>query len=70
MSTATLATLDRATRIRIAVVAVLLAVVVLVLPPVLSLYWIDVLTAVAIYSVVALGLPRRHGAPAREASLL
>jgi branched-chain amino acid transport system permease protein len=56
MSTTTLATLDRATRIRIAVVAVLLAVVVLVLPPVLSLYWIDVLTAVAIYSVVALGL--------------
>jgi branched-chain amino acid transport system permease protein len=56
MSTATLATLDRATRIRIVVIAVLLAVVVLVLPPLLSLYWIDVLTAVAIYSVVALGL--------------
>ena len=56
MSTATLATLDRATRIRIAVIAVLLAVVVLALPPLLSLYWIDVLTAVAIYSVVALGL--------------
>ena len=56
MSTTTLATLDRATRIRIAVVAALLAVVVLLLPPLLSLYWIDVLTAVAIYSVVALGL--------------
>jgi branched-chain amino acid transport system permease protein len=56
MSTATLATLDRATRIRIGVVAALLAVIVLVLPLVLSLYWIDVLTAVAIYSVVALGL--------------
>jgi branched-chain amino acid transport system permease protein len=56
MSTATLATLDRATRVRIGVVAALLAVVVLVLPLVLSLYWIDVLTAVAIYSVVALGL--------------
>jgi branched-chain amino acid transport system permease protein len=55
-ATATLATLDRATRVRIVVVAALLAVVVLVLPPVLSLYWIDVLTAVAIYSVVALGL--------------
>jgi len=34
----------------------LLLVVVLVLPPLLSAYWIDVLTAVAIYSVVALGL--------------
>jgi branched-chain amino acid transport system permease protein len=54
--TATLATLDRATRIRIAVVAALLLILVLVLPPLLSLYWIDVLTAVAIYSVVALGL--------------
>jgi branched-chain amino acid transport system permease protein len=52
----TLATLDRATGIRIAIVAALLAVVLLVLPPVLSLYWIDVLTAVAIYSIVALGL--------------
>jgi branched-chain amino acid transport system permease protein len=37
-------------------VAVLLLVVVLALPPLLSTYWIDVLTAVAIYSVVALGL--------------
>jgi branched-chain amino acid transport system permease protein len=55
-SVASLSGIDRATRIRIAVVAVLLAVVVLVLPPLLSLYWIDVLTAVAIYSVVALGL--------------
>jgi branched-chain amino acid transport system permease protein len=53
---ATLATLDRATRVRIVVVGALLAIVVLVLPPLLSLYWIDVLTAVAIYSVVALGL--------------
>jgi branched-chain amino acid transport system permease protein len=31
-------------------------VLVLVVPPVLSAYWVDVLTAVAIYSVVALGL--------------
>jgi branched-chain amino acid transport system permease protein len=51
-----LATIDRATRIRIAVTAGLLAAVVFVLPPLLSLYWIDVLTATAIYSVVALGL--------------
>src|ERR671926_936148 len=57
MSTATtLTTLDRPTRIRIVIVAALLAAVVFVLPPLLSLYWIDVLTAVAIYSVVALGL--------------
>ena len=45
---ASLATLDRATRVRIAVVAALLAVVVFVLPALLSLYWIDVLTATAI----------------------
>jgi len=51
-----IATLDRATRVRIAVVAALLAVLVFVLPPLLSLYWIDVLTATAIYAVVALGL--------------
>jgi branched-chain amino acid transport system permease protein len=40
----------------VATVLVLLLVAVLVLPPLLSAYWIDVLTAVAIYSVVALGL--------------
>jgi branched-chain amino acid transport system permease protein len=34
----------------------LLLVVLLAMPPLLSAYWIDVLTAVAIYSVVALGL--------------
>src|SRR5919205_1043969 len=54
MATASLR--DRATLIRAGVIAVLLLVVVLVLPPRLSLYWIDVLTAVAIYTVVALGL--------------
>jgi branched-chain amino acid transport system permease protein len=41
---------------RIAVTGALLAVVLFALPPLLSLYWIDVLTAVAIYAVVALGL--------------
>ncbi len=51
-----IATLDRPTRVRIAVIAALLAVLVFVLPPLLSLYWIDVLTATAIYAVVALGL--------------
>jgi branched-chain amino acid transport system permease protein len=53
---ASIATLDRATRVRIAVVAALLAVLVFVLPPLVSLYWIDVFTASAIYAVVALGL--------------
>src|SRR5215468_12521711 len=41
---------------RPAAVVVLLLLVILALPPLLSTYWIDVLTAVAIYSVVALGL--------------
>jgi branched-chain amino acid transport system permease protein len=56
-----LAAIDRATRVRIAVIAALLAAVVLVLPPLLSLYWIDVLTASAIYAVVALGLATLMG---------
>jgi branched-chain amino acid transport system permease protein len=42
--------------VRVAVTVALLAFVLLGLPPLLSTYWIDVLTAVAIYSVVALGL--------------
>ncbi|HYY88031.1 MAG TPA: hypothetical protein VFA49_04485, partial [Chloroflexota bacterium] len=41
---------------RLGVILALLLVTVLALPPLLSAYWIDVLTAVAIYSVVALGL--------------
>src|SRR5215470_8961721 len=41
---------------RPAAVVVLLLLVILALPPLLSAYWIKVLTAVAIYSVVALGL--------------
>jgi branched-chain amino acid transport system permease protein len=43
-------------RVRIVVIVVLLAFVLFLLPLLLSTYWIDVLTAVAIYSVVALGL--------------
>jgi branched-chain amino acid transport system permease protein len=38
------------------IVSAVLLVLVIALPPLLSAYWIDVLTAVAIYSVVALGL--------------
>jgi branched-chain amino acid transport system permease protein len=53
---ASLATLDRPTRVRIAVIAALLVVLVFAVPPLLSLYWIDVFTASAIYAVVALGL--------------
>jgi branched-chain amino acid transport system permease protein len=48
--------LDARASARLAAVAVFLLVALLVLPPILSTYWIDVLTAVAIYSVVALGL--------------
>jgi len=44
------------TIVRGGVIAVLLAFVLAGLPPLLSVYWLDVLTAVAIYSVVALGL--------------
>jgi branched-chain amino acid transport system permease protein len=44
------------TGIRAGIVLALLLFVVLGLPPMLSTYWIDVLTAVAIYSIVALGL--------------
>src|SRR3954462_3602718 len=53
---ASLATIDRTIRTKIGVVAGLLAVLVFVLPPLFSLYWIDVFTASAIYAVVALGL--------------
>jgi branched-chain amino acid transport system permease protein len=56
-----LAAIDRATRIRIVVIAALLAVVVFALPPLLSIYWIDVLTASVIYAVVALGLATLMG---------
>jgi branched-chain amino acid transport system permease protein len=56
-----LAAIDRATRVRIVVIAALLAVVVFALPPLLSIYWIDVLTASVIYAVVALGLATLMG---------
>jgi branched-chain amino acid transport system permease protein len=49
-------TIDRPARVRLGVVAGILAVLLLALPPLLSLYWVDVFTASAIYSVVALGL--------------
>jgi branched-chain amino acid transport system permease protein len=48
--------LETGERIRIAVVAVLLAFVLLLLPSILSAYWVDVSTSVVIYTIVALGL--------------
>ena len=48
--------LETGERIRIAVIAVLLALVLLLLPSMLSAYWIDVSTSVVIYTIVALGL--------------
>jgi branched-chain amino acid transport system permease protein len=43
-------------RVRAVVIAGLLAFTLFVLPPLLSSYWIDVATSVAIYTIVALGL--------------
>jgi branched-chain amino acid transport system permease protein len=48
--------LETGERIRIAVIAVLLAFVLLLLPSILSAYWVDVSTSVVIYTIVALGL--------------
>ena len=48
--------LDAGERLRAAIIAVLLLFVVLLLPQLLSGYWITVCTSVAIYAVVALGL--------------
>lgn len=47
---------DRGTAVRATVIGALLLFVLLALPPLLSAYWIKVLTAVAIFAVVALGL--------------
>jgi branched-chain amino acid transport system permease protein len=48
--------LERGERIRSAVIALLLAFVIIALPPLLSAYWTDVATSVVIYTIVALGL--------------
>jgi branched-chain amino acid transport system permease protein len=50
------ARLDQGTRIRLLVIAVLLAFTLFALPARMSAYWTDVATAVAIFSVVSLGL--------------
>jgi branched-chain amino acid transport system permease protein len=48
--------LERGDRIRAAVIVCVLAFVLIALPSLLSTYWITILTAAAIYSIVALGL--------------
>ena len=48
--------LDAGDRVRALVIAALVVFVLLGLPPLMSAYWTDVATSVAIYSVVALGL--------------
>jgi branched-chain amino acid transport system permease protein len=50
------ARLDLRSAVRVAVIAALLLFVLIPLPSMLSSYWVDVLTAVTVYSVVALGL--------------
>jgi branched-chain amino acid transport system permease protein len=47
---------SQGTLVRFAVIGAALAFVLAGLPPLLSLYWINVMTAVAIYTIVALGL--------------
>jgi branched-chain amino acid transport system permease protein len=54
--TAVVGRLDAGERVRAAVIVALVAFVLFGLPPLLSAYWIDVMTSVAIYAVVALGL--------------
>jgi branched-chain amino acid transport system permease protein len=51
-----LARIDRRDRVRIVVVVALLALTLFVLPLRMSAYWTDVVTQVAIFSVVSLGL--------------
>ena len=53
--------LERPTAIRAIVIAGLLLFVLLALPALLSTYWIKILTLVAIYAVVALGLNLLYG---------
>ena len=52
---------DRSTVVRAVVIAGLLALVLFAAPAVVGVYWIKILTAVAIYSVVALGAGLLYG---------
>ena len=53
--------IDRKTIVRVIVIAGMLALVLFVTPQLVGVYWIKVLTAVAIYSVVALGAGLLYG---------
>ena len=48
--------LDQGERVRAVVIVVLLALILIGLPDLLSTYWLKILTAVSIYSIVCLGL--------------
>jgi branched-chain amino acid transport system permease protein len=48
--------LDQGDRVRALVIVVLLALILIGLPDLLSTYWLKILTAVSIYSIVCLGL--------------
>ncbi len=48
--------LDQGDRVRAVVIVVLLALILIGLPDLLSTYWLKILTAVSIYSIVCLGL--------------
>jgi branched-chain amino acid transport system permease protein len=53
--------IERSTVVRAVVIAALLALVLLAVPEVIDLYWLKILTAVAIYCVVALGAGLLYG---------
>jgi branched-chain amino acid transport system permease protein len=53
--------IERGAVVRVVVIAALLAVVLFVVPQLIGIYWVKILTAVAIYSVVALGAGLLYG---------
>ena len=53
--------IDRRLVIRALVIAGLFAVALFVVPQVIGIYWVKILTAAAIYSIVALGLGLLYG---------
>ena len=53
--------IERDQVVRWVVIAALFAAVVIVVPEVIGIYWVKILTAAAIYSVVALGLGVLYG---------
>ena len=53
--------IERADVVRVAVIAGLFAIAMFVVPQLIGIYWIKILTAAAIYSVVALGLGLLYG---------